>query len=104
MARIELLSPVPTTALEAGRITPPLSNLQGRVLGLRIEWADFERFIDRIEERLFEVGEVGRTKRWDLVMDKGVLGRASDSDVERRQREFEEFAEGTSAAIVGLAA
>jgi hypothetical protein len=101
---VRILSPIPSNRARAGRALPPLRTLKGRVLGFRVEWSNFEVFVDHIEQDLRRSGEIAAFKRWDLIMDKRVLGRANDEDKIRRQQEFEEFAAGLDAAVVGLAA
>jgi hypothetical protein len=97
---VQIMSPVPQAAVDRASVPPPLRSLQGRVVGLRIEWTNFGIFLDRFEQRLLEDADVV-TKRWDLIMDKRVQGRA---DRAPRKAEFEAFAAGIDTAIVGLAA
>jgi hypothetical protein len=104
VGRVRILSPHAAPDGDVGSLPSRLAGLGDRTIGFRVEWSNFEIFADAIEKYLHDVDDSVITKRWDLVMDKRVLGRASDSDKERRQQEFDDFAFGLDAAVVGLAA
>src|SRR5690348_7376716 len=101
---IAILSPQPEPETRVGVLAPRLPHLKGAYVGFRIQWLNYEIFASRLEHRLQELEVLEGTKRWELMHEKRQLAYYSPEAAANRQAEFNEFAAGLDAAIVGLAA
>lgn len=104
MADVVIRSPKPALDVQPRQLARPIPDLVGRNLGFRIEWANYEIFVEELERRLAAVGEVASSRHWEWMQDKRILERSSPEAREKRRQELAEFTEGLDAAIVGLAA
>jgi hypothetical protein len=99
-----IISPRPAAGDEVMPLAPRLPSLRGAYVGLRIQWINYEQFASRIEQRLLDSQVLEGTKRWEWMLEKRILAYYSPEAAASRQKEFDEFAAGLDAAIVGLAA
>lgn len=97
-------SPKPVFAVEPRKLAPPVPDLVGRHIGFRIEWANYEIFVEQLERKLAGAGEIASTRHWEWMQDKRILERSSPEAQAQRRLELAEFTEGLDVAIVGLAA
>lgn len=99
---MEILDPVADDAAPLTRLSPRLTGLKGKVVGLRVQWDSFDVFCVKLEELLRAecgVGDVVRLK-FDLLRAKGL--RAGKTN--QVAKEVEDFARKVDAAVLGLGA
>lgn len=96
MSTIEILSPASAGPAQRRTLTPPLSSLEGRTLGIRRDhtWRSFEVFADEFARLAQERLGVARVVMFDP--------EARIGSPERESARVEEFARGVDAAVVGL--
>lgn len=96
---MSLLDPIPPADVPHRNAVGRLGDLAGRVIGLRVEWANFALLCDAIEPQLAAAREI---RRWTLVRERLLADGAVDW-LPRRETELAMFADGIDAAVVGLA-
>ena len=103
MATVRVFSPVPSTVGGQDAGAPRLAGLAGRRIGFRIEWAAFDVFCRRVEERLVAEHGISGVKRWEQLMETRPHGRSSPTARAERAATLADFAGGLDGAITGLA-
>lgn len=94
--RIRVLDPTATGPRERKPLAPPLTDLAGKVLGIRIDdtWQSFSHFAERLREE--------SVRRWNvrdvILFDPGT--RYGTTEEERRK--VEGFVRDIDMAVVGL--
>jgi hypothetical protein len=106
---ISVHSPVPEASGSRGRLSARPSSLTEAIIGIRREWPNFELFGDLLARHLCAEGIVRRVKKWDINSEyftdgASAIGRATEEELARRSRRFDEFASGIDAAVVGIGA
>ena len=96
MQKIEILSPAAPGPLQRRALSPGLTSLEGRTLGIRRDhtWRSFEIFADEVERLATQNLGVQRVVRFDP--------EARIGSPEQESARVEEFARTVDAAIVGL--
>ncbi len=97
MPTIELLDPIGHAPEQRRGLIHPLEGLEGKRLGLRIQWASFDKFCNRLEKDLSAQHHVGQFVRFMPQGRVAKLGRETAQELKR-------FATEVDAAVVGLAA
>lgn len=106
MAQIEILDPIAEDTVAPTKLSPRLSDLKGKVVGLRIQWDSFDVFCRKLEELLREEYGIGGAVRIELSgSTKGAMMRGVRAGrPEQVSEAIDEFAKKVDGAIVGLAA
>lgn len=99
MAKIEFLDPTMSSSASAHELAPRVETVNGKTVGLRVQWTRFELFMDRFEELLQE-----RYQPEGIVRISGkTAGKLMDKAGMASPR-AEEFFQKADWAVLGLAA
>ena len=96
MAKIELLDPTGVMPKLEKTDTPTLDTIDGKRIGFRVDWANFDIFCDDVDAHLKENYEPLEVKHYTPTF------RSQTDDA--GAKELAEFVESVDAVVVGLAA
>ena len=96
MAKIELLNPTGVMPRLEKTATPTLDTIDGKRIGFRVDWANFDVFCNEVDAQLKENYEPLEVKHYYPTMRS-----QTDSD---GAKELENFIDSVDAVAVGLAA
>ncbi len=99
---LELVSPVAPPPDKRAKLAPPVDDLHGKSIGFRIQWNNFDLFMQHIEEKLQKDYQPRAIPRFDMIRDPILLDRAKGLPV--RSGKLQKFIEESDVAILGLAA
>lgn len=104
-AVIEFVDPVGEVRQERRALAPPLGTVDGKGVGIRIQWRSFKQFAQRFQDILTDRFTVPHVAVMDLEKPGGSkLYHALRTDKAVRQQEFDAFARGIQWAVLGLGA
>ena len=104
-AAIEFVDPVGEVSRERHALAPLLPTVEGKGVGIRIQWRSFKQFAGRFQEILTDRFSVPHVSIMDLEKPGGgQMYHSLRTDREVRQKEFDAFAEGIHWAVMGLGA
>ena len=97
MAKIELLDPTGVIPQTEGSVVHKLDTMDGKRIGFRVDWKNFDVFCDETDRLLRDDYEVMDVRHYHPK------GRTTAAEKEGTE-EVKEFAAGVDAVAVGLAA
>ena len=103
MVRWQLVDPVGEVRAAAKKLAPRLDSVEGKAVGFRILWNNFDVFMQRFEELLRERKITGQVTSWNLNTTWTTdLALRSRNDKVVLPKQFDDFASGCDWAVIGL--